>query len=596
MPRDIFTVGPVLSFRGTGADDVWQVTALIGVPLNTPPPALHLDGRPVADPVELLTHGGQTVLRYDLSCRQGADERLVTYGVAPDGPEWQFTVPGRDYAPRMAFVSCNGFSDPKVMRQLSRPQDAVWTDLVLNHDAGLRPAGYRLDREQLWHQQKIHDHGLQRFHLMLMGGDQIYFDSIWEDLPALKRWVSLSSDEQIRFPVTRTLERQIADYYLGRYAERWLPDGRARWGSGTVNGDAADAMARIPTIMMWDDHDIFDGWGSYSPTMQASALFQTLFRHARRAFWVFQMQHRLDDLPELAPPSRGDLTTDTPFFAPVAWSALRASDPLLLPILDDQPGFTSTHHLGPVSLVVADLRTERARTQILSQTTWSALQGWLATIRSDGRPAHPGQRCQHLIIMSSVPVMHPKLSLAEGFLDTFGQDHVQNGNADDLRDHWSHGDHEGERTRLLHALLQIAAQRRLRASFVSGDVHVAAWGSAYRRDVPPDANWAQIQQFTSSAVVHPAPTGMMERLFLAMLNNAASKRQSIDIQHSIEMMLFPGHDRYVMPARNWLALELDTAHDNPNGCRLWASWRCETATGFSNHLQAVQPAEQITAP
>jgi phosphodiesterase/alkaline phosphatase D-like protein len=58
-------------------------------------------------------------------------------------------------------------------------------------------------------------------------------------------------------------------------------------------------MARIPTVMMWDDHDIFDGWGSFSEPMQHSPVFQTLFNHARRAFWVFQLQRAVDDLPNL---------------------------------------------------------------------------------------------------------------------------------------------------------------------------------------------------------------------------------------------------------------------------------------------------------
>ncbi len=38
-------------------------------------------------------------------------------------------------------------------------------------------------------------------------------------------------------------------------------------------------------------------------------------------------------------------------------------------------------------------------------------------------------------------------------------------------------------------------------------------------------------------------------------------------------------------ARNWLALEVDAPTDE--GCKLWATWRCETEKSFSNHLQAV---------
>lgn len=590
MAKDIFTIGPVLSFRGIGPDGKWRVTALIGIAQDAEPPVLRIDGRNCPAPVVLLEHHKEKFLRYDLSCTMRAAERKVQFGFAGPGPAWSFTVPGKGYAPRMAYVSCNGFSDPSGMRKLVRPANAVWSDLLCNHDRSLRPADYELDKEQLWHEDRTHDRELQRFHLLLMGGDQLYFDSIWEDITALKTWVGLSRKEQLAFKVAKTLDKEIENYYFSLYSRRWLSESRRQWGQVPFNLDSADAMARIPTIMMWDDHDIFDGWGSYSTAMQHCELFQAMFRHARRAFWVFQMQHALADLPDLADIARRNVSKQDPQYQPIGWSEHQKKDPLALPLLEGQPGFTSAYHLGPVSLVAADLRTERSRTQVMGPDTWTAFQDWLKTLPGE-KSRHPGGKCQHLIFLSSVPVAHPKLSLAEGLLDTFGQDHVLDSNADDLKDHWSHDDHEGERKRLLETLTQVAGKQLLRVSIASGDVHVAAWGSAYRRDIPPTSNWAQIQQFTSSAVVHPSLVGVAERLFLFMLNSTASKVQAIDVQLSVEMMLFPGHNRYVMPARNWLAFELDAGHDDESGCKLWATWRCETETGFSNHLQAVHPAK-----
>lgn len=587
MAKGRLVVGPVLSFRGIGPKSEWQVTALVGVPDDgVPLPSLEVEGRTCPAPAELLTHKKVKYLRYDLSCVLQSQERKVSYGVV-DGPSWSFTVPSQGAAPRMAYVSCNGFSDPSSMRKLVRPANSVWEDLLANHDRSTRHTKVQLDREQLWHESHIHDKGLQRFHLLLMGGDQIYFDSIWEDIKALKDWVALSRDQQLEFKVTTRLEQEIEDYYFELYGQRWLPKARRPWGTGEANRDAADAMARVPTIMMWDDHDIFDGWGSYSEAMQSSPLFQTLFKHARKAFWVFQMQHAIGALPELKYNATANVSRKDPLFEPIDWTVHKKVDQLALPLLEEQPGFSSAFRVGPVAIVVTDLRTERSRTQVLGAKTWSALKEWMQGLGHQ-QAAQPGSKCQHLIFMSSVPVAHPKLTLAEGLLDTFGQDHVTDSNADDLKDHWSHDDHEGERKRLLETLGQIAKEKQLRVSIVSGDVHVAAWGSVYRRDIPPTANWAQILQFTSSAVVHPSLMGVAERLFLYMLNSTASKSQNIDVQHTVEMMLFPGHNKYVMPARNWLALELDSSAQG-QVARLWATWRCETETGFSNHLQAVQP-------
>lgn len=587
MAKDIFTVGPVLSFRGI-VDNRWRVTALIGVPFEANLPMLEIEGRACPAPILLLEHNKERYWRFDLSCDLQDAERKVTFGVAGGGPSWEFTVPGCGFAPRMAYVSCNGFSDASGMRKLVRPESAVWADLVGSHDRSLRGSDFKLDKEQLWHEGRTQDKGLQRFHLMLMGGDQLYFDSIWEDLPKLKQWVGMSRDKQLTFVVSATLEKEIEDYYFGLYARRWLPASRKPWGTLIANGDAADAMARIPTIMMWDDHDIFDGWGSYSEAMQSSPVFQTLFKHARRAFWVFQMQHILGDLPALENQDLPNLSRKDPHFRPISWQGHQEKDPLALPLMDGQPGFMFAHQVGPVAIVAADLRTERSRTQVMGMDTWDKLQTWLTSLPGHGQ-VNAGVQCQHLLFLSSVPVVHPKLSLAEGLMDTFGQDHVLDSSADDLKDHWSNDTHEGERKRLLETLAKTAQDKLLRVSIVSGDVHVAAWGTAYRKDIPPTATWAHIHQFTSSAVVHPSLMGVAERLFLYLLNSTASKPQVIDVQHVVEMMLFPGHNRYVMPARNWLALELDLG-DSGTNCKLWATWRCETENGFSNHLQAVQPA------
>lgn len=591
MPKDIFTVGPVLSFRGISADSKWKVTALIGIPLDGAIPEFKVDGRVCESPILLLTHDKQKYLRYDFTCTIEKNERKVAFSQTNGvGSIWNFTIPGLDYAPRMAYVSCNGFSDPSGMRKLIREENSVWADLLSNHDRTLRKPDYVLDKEQLWHEERTQDKNLQRFHLLVMGGDQIYFDSIWEDIKELKNWVGLSRKNQLDYKVSKKLEKDIESYYFNLYSSRWLPQSRKPWASADFNLDAADAMSRIPTIMMWDDHDIFDGWGSYSMEMQHCEVFQTLFVHARKAFWVFQMQHVFQDLPSLDNIQKQNVSKQDPQFQSIDWASHQKKDMLALPILNNQPGFTFTYQLGPIAIVAADLRSERSRTQILGSKTWEAVQSWLNTLET-GVPAHPGKKSQHLIFLSSVPVAHPKLTLAEGLLDTFGQDHVLDSNADDLKDHWSHDDHEGERKRLLETLVRIAGEKKLRVSIASGDVHVAAWGSAYRKDIALTSNWAQIQQFTSSAVVHPSLVNVFERLFLHLLNSTASKPQTIDVQHIVEMMIFPGYNKYVMPARNWLAFELDLGKTNPQGCKLWATWRCETESGYSNHLQAVQPAQ-----
>jgi len=584
-------VGPVLSFRGHEARDGvvrWKVSALVGVVKGTRPPALYCDGNKVPSPVVLADRAGLTLLRYDLTVPLEDQERRIPYAI--DGVEalWQFTVPGKTSAVRSTYVSCNGFSDPRAMRKLKHKAGSVWEDILANHDRTLRPEA-PIDKEQRWHLQRGHGEKVQRFHVLLMGGDQVYFDSLWEDIPELKDWTHLDREAQIAYPVSSDLQQRISDYYFNTYCERWLKPARGGWSRQTEDRDSADVMARIPTVMMWDDHDIFDGWGSYTPQMQNCPVAQTIFHCAREAFWVFQLQHQLGLLPELQPHSTFT-AADAPQFEPVAWSRQLADDPLRLALLDGQPGFSHSLTLGKMPVLVLDLRSERSRKQILSEPTWKAMEKWLMSLPTGADK----QRANHLLLLSSVPVAHPKLSAAATLLDTFGSDNVVDSNADDLRDQWTHEDHEPERKRLTRLLIKTAQDKRVRISLLSGDVHVAAWGSLYRKDASPDKNWLSIQQLTSSAVMHPPPSGPIEQLFVKLLNAMAEKVQRIDTEHQCEMMLFPAHHRYVMAARNWLALESDPEHDEATGPRLWATWRCETEQGFSNHLLAIHPAPALS--
>lgn len=588
-------MGPVLSFRGVVPSDdntVWRVSVLVVV--DAKPPQLTVDGAVAAAPEVLWSLGNKRVVRYDASVPLAATERRIKYDLGAGLPTWEFTVPAMDVVPRMAYVSCNGFSSADGMKRLPTPANAMWEDLLCNHDKDFRASGYVIDSEQRWHEERSHAKGLQRFHLLMMGGDQIYFDSIWEELPLLKDWVSLSWDDQVKFKPDATLVSEIEDYYFNLYVRRWSLGTGKTWGPKfTDHKLAAAAMASIPTIMMWDDHDIFDGWGSYSSQLQLCPLFEALFDSARRAFWVFQMQHREADLPKLThrngKPSGKSYDPD---FVEIDWSKQLAKDALHLPLIDGQPAFSSAFILGPVALVVLDLRTERSKDQVMGAYTWDRFTRIL-----QDTVALKDRGVQHLLILSSVPVAHPKISLAESALDMFGSDHVTKSNADDISDHWSHDRHDGERKRLIRTLIKAARVQNLRVSIVSGDVHVAAWGSIFRKDATPGSNQLRIHQFTSTAIVHPSLTSFFERLFLGIMNRVATQPQPIDTEHSVEMMLFPGSSDRVYAARNWLALEPDAVVSAEfGGRRLWATWRCEGSVRSTNHLVAVHPSKGLPAP
>lgn len=79
--------------------------------------------------------------------------------------------------------------------------------------------------------------------------------------------------------------------------------------------DIAPILANIPTYMMWDDHEVRDGWGSWasdSPTLATrypsgapiAARYGEYFEDARDVFWHFQMSHN-SIAPDATPPPYG---------------------------------------------------------------------------------------------------------------------------------------------------------------------------------------------------------------------------------------------------------------------------------------------------
>jgi hypothetical protein len=584
--QDDLLMGPVLGLRAATADApaVWRLTALIVIRSDAEPPKLTVNGK--ADPTAprtLRKTNDVQVLRYAIPVKQLAKDQVVAYSFGGTAT-WRFPVPAVDQAPRFNYVSCNGFSSANAIKDLQHDAQNVWSDLITNHDGALLKAHERdWDEHQAWVNSVLFDKGIPlRFHAMLMGGDQIYMDSIWDDIEALNNWSNLPIADQSGFAVDAKLADDIERYYFELYINRWrYARGKAPWPANAYDGtlDVACALATIPTLIMWDDHDIFDGWGSYSPELQASPVFRALFAAARRNFWVYQLQMPDELLPPLALP---DHPTRLPRFDPIDWDKVAKKDPYAPPFLPQQPGFSHAGVFGSLAILVPDLRTERSQLQVIGGATWDAMTQWLTTLPDT---------VEHLLFISSVPVAHPKIRLAEAtFSFGIARESVTKGLSDDVHDHWSNDDHEGQRKRLVRNLIAFAdGPRKRRVTMVSGDVHLAAWGVVEANDATTN-NARRLNQLTSSAVVHPAPSGVADFFFLSYMEHKAKAGEVIDSEHRLQMMELPGAGTRLAPRRNWLAIELDEPTK-----RLWATWRLEQDKGFSSHMLAVHPASSAAA-
>jgi hypothetical protein len=488
-------VGPILGFRGSD-DGEWRTCALAVTEGGTSPPELtwFIDGEDRSDPsqntserVLLKTHKDFEVWRFDWNVRQEDNERTIGYSLG-EGTEYRYNVPAKDQPLRIAYGSCAGFSSLKEMKKVE-DKNAMWKVLAMR----------QLE---------------EPFHLMIMGGDQVYADLVWDIVRPLRGLLDKYLhvfDDWSRMEFTEEMGEAVEDFYFDLYCQRWSQP------------ELAEVMSRVPSLMMWDDHDTFDGWGSYPPEQQESAIFRGIYRQAREYFRLFQLQSGDAELP-----------------------------PGTLP---NQSAFTYAHRVGDLAIAMLDMRSERTQEQVMSLESWNALQDWMYA-KLEG--------CRHLLVVSSIPVVYVNANLVEA---VFGAIPGQQSLEDDFKDQWMSRTHQEERLRLIHRLLSFSKDKGCRMTIVSGDVHVAALGYIQSaRDGFPNDEENVINQLISSAMVHPPPPGMVVYAMEKVMGEVVDE---VDRGITARMAKFPFSNHRFVAARNWLSLELDERD------RIWARWYVE---------------------
>ena len=467
-------LGPVLNFRGA-IGGIWRVSLLaadagavpvvsaVGASVGLTVSAAQVIG--IAD--------GATVWRWDLAVSQTKMPQTITYRIGTASAT--FAVPASGAPLRQAYVSCNGFSSKKLA------------------DSTADPFG-------LWRQMGT-QHATQAFHLLLMGGDQVYADAVF-DLPVLNDWSHLSRAQKVRMAWTTTRQQAVEKFYKKLYLTRWSQP------------ELAAMFASIPTLMMWDDHDIFDGWGSYDPDLQSCRVYQGIFAAARDAFRMFQQQ--------CAPNERVP-------------GAVGSND------------FSYCYEVNDIALWVPDLRSNRSQDQVVAPAAWNALYNRMTTIVGK----------KHLLVLTSIPVVYPNFKAVEAVMGWMpGEQELE----DDLKDHWRTASHQSERLRLIHRLLAWSKTTGTRVTILSGDVHVGACGVI---ESQRSGEEAVINQMVSTGVVHPPPQALVAYLLDKLL---AGFVDEVDRGVTARMLPFPGTARKLRPARNWLSLTGDSQ------ARIWAEW------------------------
>lgn len=289
-------------------------------------------------------------------------------------------------------------------------------------------------------------------------GDQVYADgddgvNIWEWLKRNKEAVNAVTSQPERIDIMKSWYRDIYRGYWGNRALRRV-------------------FRSFPTYMIWDDHEIMDGWGSYTEDELSDmlntpwewenrqvnlSLAKDMFKAAKAVYHEYQHSHN--------PP-----TPQEQWDYDFRWSDL--------------------------SFFVFDMRGtrdfQRTANKILGTAQQERFETWLGSEASQNAAA--------LFIVSPVPVIHLSDFIANT-LDLF----PLLGYADDVRDAWQHESNYDERNAVLSQVFEFSHRHKKPVVFLSGDAHIGAAFRLYCKKRPD----AKVFQLTSSAITYCKAPGKL---------------------------------------------------------------------------------------
>ena len=180
-----------------------------------------------------------TLVAYEFAIMLSEIDQHIAYSV--NDSKYSFHVPSKTRPINILYTSCNDIYQQK-----------VWDSIHTQHAA-------------------------QPYHIAIGGGDQIYMDDVW-NIPSLSKWKVSSYFEKTSYILSDIVKEEIAEFYSKKYDQKWFH-----------SPEYVGVLPNIPSIDMWDDHEIVDGFGSYPDDIQNSPIMQYIYKVARSAFLIYQL-------------------------------------------------------------------------------------------------------------------------------------------------------------------------------------------------------------------------------------------------------------------------------------------------------------------
>ncbi|MCG7546403.1 alkaline phosphatase D family protein [Pseudoalteromonas sp. Of7M-16] len=351
------------------------------------------------------------------------------------------------------------------------------------------PFGHRSISDGLWPDfGEILEDKNTRF--VIGGGDQVYCDThgkrsrrqakkqkpIIEDL-----WVWLSKHKNDLYNAYMEGEELNTEGVIDYLAKLYRIYYRVYWNFDSLR----TVYCSYPQYMMWDDHEIMDGWGSLTRDQRIDKLSN---------FWQDDEDHINSKIARLAYQAAKRAYLDYQHLHnPDTNVSNRQYD-----IVDKQQQWDYGFTKGPIGVYMLDTRShhdvehQADGARLLGPEQMTRFLQWLNTTAASGVKA--------LFIVTAVPVVHwndTVMNNMDLLLKIFGA-------MDDAIDEWGNETNITERNNLLEQIFKASHANQIPITFLSGDVHCS---SAFKLK-STNYKYAKVMNITSSAISRKPPPAM----------------------------------------------------------------------------------------
>lgn len=347
------------------------------------------------------------------------------------------------------------------------------------------PFGHRSFSEGLWphFDEQLNERGAR---FVIGGGDQIYCDThgrykqssnkqtqpqiedLWDWLAKHKK--ELASAFNVEGSLGELIDEEAIKNYLKKLYRAYY---RIYWNSPAM----LETFRKFPQYMIWDDHEIMDGWGSLTKKERANKLDH-----------IFQWDnHELNEK--------------------ICQLAFKAASEVYMEFQHSHNPRTQANQWdysfikGETGFYVLDMRghhdvESKAGERLLGKAQMDRLATWL------NRPETSALKA--VFIVSPVPVVHwnDKIMNSMDLLLAVG------GTKDDAQDEWGNDTNIKERNILLEEVGSFSNNNNTPVTFLSGDVHCASAFKIHLKDKPD----AKLMNITSSAISRKPAPGFLDKL------------------------------------------------------------------------------------